>query len=123
MRLRLRRLLDRIPGILVVGETPWLAGLAERASALLPDVVLLDIRLADGVAFEAVPALKRLRPRPRIFVVSSHADLPYRKRAELLKVDGYFDKTSQLETLQALLMEMVDHSESRLQPHCIPGGR
>ncbi len=69
----LRRLLEAMPGLLVIGE----AGTVEQAWRLAreckPDVLFLDIELTAGTGFEV---LEMLEPRhsPAIVFVTAHKD-------------------------------------------------
>jgi len=99
IRHRLDRMLAGIPGLEVAGTAPRLEGLLETLAAVQPDVVLLDVRLPDGLGLDVVTAIRQLEIAPHIFIVTSHGEPPYRMRAEALQVDGFFDKADELEAL------------------------
>lgn len=103
---RLRQLLDRIPGVVVVGEARHLQDLVRSVGTARPDVVLLDIRLPDGLGFDAIAPLQQLAPTPKIFMVTAHSAPQYRARASSLRVDGFFDKAAELDALSAQLLTL-----------------
>ncbi|BES69092.1 hypothetical protein RE428_01100 [Marinobacter nanhaiticus D15-8W] len=101
---RLRQLLDRISGVVVVGQARHLRDLIQAVDTAKPDVVLLDIRLPDGLGFDAIAPLQQLASAPKIFMVTAHSDAQYRARASSLDVDGFFDKAAELDALSAQLL-------------------
>lgn len=110
---RLRQLLNRIPGVVVAGEAQRLGDLVQAVASAKPDVVLLDIRLPDGIGFDAITPLRQLAPAPQIFMVTAHGDPQYRTRASRLSVDGFFDKATELEALSARLDSLC---KAKLEP-------
>lgn len=53
-RRRMRRLLAGMPDIEIVGEAVDVAGAVQMASAMRPDILLLDIQMPGGSGFEVV---------------------------------------------------------------------
>ncbi|WP_162806738.1 LytR/AlgR family response regulator transcription factor [Sphingosinicella terrae] len=70
-RRRLKRLLDALPEAQAVGEAGGCAEAIEKAGALVPDVVLLDIRMRDGDGFAVAEALSRAPEPPAIVFVTA----------------------------------------------------
>jgi len=98
VRERLQAMLGEIEGAQTVG----VAGGAQRAiegiRALRPDVVLLDLHLAEGNGFDVLRAL-RAPDAPaapvEVFVLSNLSAVPYRRNAERLGVRAFFDKSTE----------------------------
>lgn len=67
-------LLRTAPEIEIVGEAENGAVAVERAAALQPDVVLLDLSMPIVDGLSAIPALKELEPPPRILVLTSFSE-------------------------------------------------
>jgi DNA-binding NarL/FixJ family response regulator len=74
VRLGLHTLLSRHAGIEVVGEAGTMAGAVQEAARLLPDVVLMDVRLPDGNGFEACRQIRRSLIETRVLFLTSFAD-------------------------------------------------
>lgn len=58
----------------VVGEAENGEVAVERAAALQPDVVLLDLSMPVADGLSAIPALKKLKPPPGILVLTSFSE-------------------------------------------------
>lgn len=70
MRSSLRRLLEGIPGVVVVAEARDLALAQRHASGHQPDVLLLDAHLPDGFSPDAIAELHERAPRMKVIVTS-----------------------------------------------------
>jgi DNA-binding NarL/FixJ family response regulator len=76
------------------------AGYADRADIAIrdilagrPDMVLLDLQLAEGTGFDVLRALQRKAPGIEVYVVSNNSEEPYRTCAARLGARGFYDKT------------------------------
>ena len=87
-----RRLLER-DGWTVVGEAvDGRSGLA-AATALAPDVVLLDVGLPDVDGFEVAELLARAKDAPSIVLTSSRDLETYGERVRVSRAIGFLSKT------------------------------
>jgi len=77
----------------VVGEAADAAEALAQARASRPDLVLLDLRLASGSGLAVLPALRALRPPPRVVVLSSFLDATAVHEAMRLGASGYLLKS------------------------------
>jgi DNA-binding NarL/FixJ family response regulator len=68
-------------GHTVVGEADCGAAAQELVARLVPDVVMLDVRLGDECGLDVARALTQLCPRLRVLLVSAECELdPQRVR-------------------------------------------
>ena len=99
MRRRVVEALEELPGVRVVGwadrEGPAIAAVEE----LQPDLVVLDLWLAEGNGLAVLEAVKRLARPPRVAVLTNHPSLPYRRRCAELGAEHFFDKAEGLDSL------------------------
>ena len=58
----------------VVGEAESGAEAVRRVAEVVPDVVLMDLLMADIDGVEATRQIKRLSPRSQVVVLTSHHD-------------------------------------------------
>jgi DNA-binding NarL/FixJ family response regulator len=89
-----RRLLEGEPGIQVVGDAANARQACERALALAPDVVVMDIALPGTSGIEATRRMLKDRPRLRILMFSMYEDAIYASRALQAGALGYLSKAS-----------------------------
>ena len=92
VRVGLRTLLSRPPSIEVVGEAATVNEAIEQTKSLLPDVVLLDVRLGDGNGFDACREIQKLEREVRVLVLTSFADDNVIVEAISAGADGYLLK-------------------------------
>jgi DNA-binding NarL/FixJ family response regulator len=71
--------------------------------AARPDVVLLDLSLEHGSGFEVLAAVHELEPAIAFYMLTNFASEPYRRHAERLGARGFFDKSTDMERMRALL--------------------
>ncbi|MGH8290601.1 MAG: response regulator [Steroidobacteraceae bacterium] len=94
-----RRLLEEEPSIRVVGEAGNGEQACERANALGPDVVVMDIALPGTSGIEATRHMFKDQPRLRILMFSMYDDAIYATRALEAGALGYLSKASAPEVL------------------------
>ena len=93
IRERIEAMLASIDGVLSVGHA---VGAEEAIAAILaerPDVVVLDLKLAQGSGFDVLRALQREAPWIGAYMLTNHAIAPYRALALRLGARGFFDKS------------------------------
>jgi two-component system response regulator DevR len=115
VRVGVRALIERQPGMEVVGEASTVLEAVTQAEQLAPDVVVHDIRLPGGSGLEACKQIKALRPDTRIIVLTSYPDDQILFDAIANGADGYVLKQIGSEELIGALAR-VGRGESLLDP-------
>ena len=104
---RLEAMIASVPGARVCGT----ASHAERAIrgilAERPDLVLCDLKLATGSGFDVLRAVHAAAPEVDVYMLSNFASEPYRRHAERLGAQDFFDKATEFERLSATLKGTV----------------
>jgi DNA-binding NarL/FixJ family response regulator len=103
VRERLIEMLEATPGTQVIGA-------AERADEAIrdilerhPDVVLLDLRLAQGNGLDVLRAVHPTAPEITFYMLSSFASEPYRQLAVRLGAQDFFDKARDFERMRDII--------------------
>lgn len=94
-----RRLLQGEPSIDVIGEAASATEAFERAVALSPDVVIMDIALPRISGIEATRRMLKAQPQLRVLIFSMYDDAIYASRALEAGALGYLSKASAPEVL------------------------
>lgn len=89
-----REILERDPGIIVVGEAADGAEVVALAARLAPDVVLLDLSLPVMNGIEATRAIRSVEPAPRVLILSAYDDEDYVVAAIEAGANGYLLKSA-----------------------------
>lgn len=99
VRRELSTLLPLLDGIDIVGEAENGQAAIELASALQPEVILMDVEMpiVDGLA--ATRRIKQQQPACHIIVLSIHSEEAVRATARLAGADDFIDKGAPLSTL------------------------
>lgn len=114
-RLGLRTLLATCPQFEVVGEAATETEALESAARLQPDLLLVDVRLANGSGIEVCRRLQKMDLETRVLVLTSFADEEVLFDAIAAGADGYLLKEIHAENLiQAI--EDVAAGKSILDP-------
>lgn len=108
MRAALRLLLLGYSHIEVVAETESCAGALEIMAHTRPDVILLDIFLADQSSVECIAALRAKSPQTRILMLTGAPDTSLHARAMARGAQGVVRKEEQPE----VLLQAIEHVHS-----------
>lgn len=103
LRERLTQIFGQIRGVQVGGQAATATEAIERIKKTHPDVVVLDIRLAQGNGFQVLKDIKRSPDSPYVIVLTNYPYPPYRKRFLEQGADYFFDKSTELpQAIEAL---------------------
>lgn len=94
VRKGLRFLLDRQPGMEVLGEASDGREAVELAEQLNPDVVVMDIAMPRLNGIEATSQIVKRHPRIGVIILSMHSDEGYIMRTLTAGAKGYLLKDS-----------------------------
>ena len=84
--------LRRAAGIQVIGEARSMAAAIEAAAGLMPDVVLMDLRLPDGSGIDACREILSEHPGIRVLFLSSYSDEDAVMATVMAGASGYLIK-------------------------------
>lgn len=115
VRLGLKSLLDRHPQFDVIGEASNAKEAMEQVERLLPDVVVMDIRLPGTSGIEACEEITKKFPDIRVIMLTSYAEDDMLFSAIRAGASGYVLKQIGAEDLMKAI-EAVGRGEALLDP-------
>jgi DNA-binding NarL/FixJ family response regulator len=107
VRAGIRSLLEKIPGVKVVGEASNGRQAIELIRTELPDLVLMDIAMKELGGLEALPRITKNFPRVRVILLSAHANEEYVIRALRSGAAGYMLKDAATLELELAINSVV----------------
>ena len=116
VRLGLKGLLNRNPDFKVVGEAGTVKDAVEKAHVLLPDVVVLDVRLPDGSGVDACRQILEAHPEIKVIMLTSFPDDDVVIEAILAGASGFVLKEIKGNSLVEAV-EKVAKGQSLLDSH------
>ena len=88
----------------VIGEADGQQDAIRAIRQCCPQLVILDIVLAQGNGIEVLRHVKADLPAIRVIVLSNFSSQPYRKRCQELGAEYFLDKNQEFEMLGSLLV-------------------
>ena len=108
VRQGLRRMIEPEPDLVVCGEVQTEREARAAIRALAPDVVIVDISLAQGDGLELVRDVHAQRPELPMLVLSMHDELIYAERLLAAGASGYIMKQAASDQLLIALRKVLD---------------
>lgn len=91
----------------ITGESATVDGAIEMIKLKRPDIVFLDINLAQGSGLDAVPLIRKFSPGTKIIAVSMHSQPAYAKKMLQLGARAYVTKNSPQEEIFKAIEEVM----------------
>jgi DNA-binding NarL/FixJ family response regulator len=107
VRQGLRRMIELEPDLVVCGEVQSEREARAAIRALAPDVVIVDISLAQGDGLELVRDVHAQRPELPMLVLSMHDELIYAERLLAAGASGYIMKQAASDQLLIALRQVL----------------
>ena len=115
VRAGLRKLLEGIPGLEVVGEAGDGRDAVAQVDSKVPEIALLDIAMPGLNGLEAAAKIVEEHPETRVILLSMHSNEEYVLQALRAGVTGYVLKDSALSELE-LAIAAVRRGDTYLSP-------
>ena len=107
VRAGIRALVERIDGVVVVGEAGKGSEALELVRQLGPDLILLDITMPDGNGFEVLDQVTKQYPEIRVIVLTVHEAGEYALRAVREGAAGYLPKSAASIELEQAIQTVI----------------
>ncbi len=115
VRAGIRALLEKIPNVEVIGEANSGRETLELVKSELPNLVLMDIAMAELGGLEALPRITKDFPSVNVIILSAHANEEYVIRALRNGAAGYMLKDAATAELE-LAINSVAQGKTYLSP-------
>jgi DNA-binding NarL/FixJ family response regulator len=115
VRAGIRTLLEKIPNVKVVAEAASGREALEMVKTKLPDLVLMDIAMADLNGLDALSRIAKDFPDVKVMILSAHANEEYVIRALRSGAAGYMLKDAATAELE-LAVSSVREGKTYLSP-------
>jgi DNA-binding NarL/FixJ family response regulator len=115
VRAGIRSLLEKMPGVEVVGEASNGREALEMVKAKLPNLVLMDIAMAELGGLEALPRITKDFTSVKVVILSGYAKEEYVSRALRSGASGYMLKDAATVELE-LVIKSVAQGKTYLSP-------
>jgi two-component system, NarL family, response regulator DevR len=120
VRQGIKALLEADPDIRVVGEADGVKTAINQAKWLSPDVVVMDVRLADGSGITATREIRTKQPATRVLMLTSFADEEALFASIMAGASGYVLKQIRGSDLVSAVLT-VGRGQSLLDPAMTQG--
>jgi DNA-binding NarL/FixJ family response regulator len=115
VRAGIRTLLEKIPNVKVIGEATSGRETLEMVKTKTPDLVLMDIAMANLNGLEALSRITKDFPSVKVMILSAHANEEYVIRALRSGAAGYLLKDAATAELE-LAVSSVREGKTYLSP-------
>ncbi len=117
-----RRILEAVPDMLVVGEANDAASALALAARLLPDAAVVDVGLPDMSGLALVRLLKAQRAELTVVMLSMYDDAEYARESRAAGASAYVVKDSAATMLVTQLRLAAGGSPAAARPTDVPSG-
>jgi len=106
IRQRLAKMLATLPGVEVIGEAEEVDDAIQAIQRLRPDVVILDLLLRKGTAFDVLAVIKKDPPAPVVILLTNFTHPLFRQKCLEAGADFFFDKSTEFQQLPNVLLQL-----------------
>lgn len=112
----IRALVEKIEGVVVVGEAGKGSEALKLVEELTPTLILLDITMPEGSGFDVLAHVTKNFPEIRVIVLTVHEAGEYASRALQQGAAGFLPKSAASTELQQAIQTVI-----RGEPYIYPG--
>ncbi len=109
IRRRLVAMLAESGQIRIAGEIGTGRETLDAVRRLLPDTVVLDIRLPDKSGIELLKEIKARYPKVAVIMLTNYDNIHYRRQCRRLGADHFLNKTLEFEKIIDTIMSDKEH--------------
>jgi DNA-binding NarL/FixJ family response regulator len=95
-----------LPEIAVVGQAQDAPEALDAIRRTRPDVVITDIRMPGGNGIDVLRQLKKMKPAPKVIMLTNYAYPQYREKCKAAGADFFFDKSTEFDQIPQALEQL-----------------
>lgn len=107
VRAGIRALVEKIEGLVVVGEAGKGSEVLKLVKELQPDLILLDLTMPEGSGFQVLDQVKKQYPEIRVIVLTVHEAGEYAMRALREGAAGFLPKSAASTELEQAIQAVL----------------
>ncbi len=107
LRSRLIEMFSEYKEIDIVGQTGYAEEAIESITKLLPDVVILDLKLPDGNGIDVLKKIKKVSISIKVIIFTNYPYFQYKKRCLEAGAEFFFYKAIEFEKLIEVLKQLI----------------
>ncbi len=105
VRARIKMLLSELQTVDMVGEAESAQQAIEKIRELVPDVVILDIRMPDGNGIDVLKNIEKRDRLPLVIMLTNYPYAQYRRKCFDAGADFFLDKSGEFEKVVEVLLD------------------
>jgi len=107
LRSRLIEMLSEFREIEIVGQTGYAQEAIESIKELIPDIVILDIKLPDGNGINVLETIKKGNISTKVIIFTNYPYFQYRKKCLDSGAEYFFYKATEFENLIETIKRLI----------------
>jgi DNA-binding NarL/FixJ family response regulator len=107
LRERIKEMLSDFPDVEVIGEAVDGREAIDNIRRLRPELVILDVRMPHINGISVLEKIKRLKPSPRVIVMTAYPYPQYRQKCVELGADFFFTKSDEFEKVMEVIQNLL----------------
>ena len=112
LRERLTRVISKIKGMEIVGESETQLQTLKLIVKLKPDVVILDIRLKTGSGIKVLENITKRSLKTEVIVCTNYGYPQYRRRCQELGAKYFLEKATEFEKIPRVLRKIMKEKQA-----------
>jgi len=116
LRSRLVEMLSEFEEIEIVGQAEYAQEAIESIREIIPDVVILDLRLPDGNGINVLKKIKEGNSSIKVIIFTNYPYFQYKKRCLEAGAEFFFYKATEFEKLIEVLRQLVHFYNKNRKP-------
>jgi len=109
LRSRFIEMLKEIKEIEIVGEAQCVQEAIKSIRELIPDIVILDIKMPDGNGMSVLEAIKKYNIVTKVIIFTNYPYLQFRKRCLDAGADFFFYKVTEFDKLKEAIKKLLHY--------------